>query len=392
MLSYDSKFLTKEVMNIRHWNKLWLILVLSAFCLHGAAAAAWADNNPAPATGAGITIDHPDVDTGQAAGNPDEENIDPTGKIAPTENELIASLLTSSPHYQEMLLERYSRRIIALREKASSEGKVADLGAIATQSVRWVSLNLDLKDYTNVLPVSQPSDLLVVVNKFRKLSSAYVPGNLIKVAANYATRTGFLLRSDAYGQFKKMHADAARAGLKIRINSAYRSYAMQNGIYNDFAKRLGLASAKTRAALPGHSEHQTGLAVDLSGSHSSFAKSKEYKWLLANAHRYGFIRRYTAENAYITRYVDEPWHWRYVGVAAATAMRKQGTGSLEEYALRLVEEKYQLAASQAVATATTTNPASSAASNPSGDIPAPATEGTPEILSGAAIILLDNAQ
>jgi LAS superfamily LD-carboxypeptidase LdcB len=363
------------MVEIRRWTIILLGLIIYVFCLHGANTTAWADIKAISTTEAGISIAQPDD-------NPEAPLLE-----YPAESEIIASLLATNPLYEEGLLERYQRRILTLQKEAANG--VADLSTITAQSVRWVSLNLDLAEYTVVLPVSQPDNLLAVVNKFRKLDSAYIPRNLTKVATSYATRTGFLLRGDAYGQFKKMHTDATRAGLKIRINSAYRSYSMQNGIYNDFALRLGLTKAMTRAALPGHSEHQTGLAVDLAGSHSSFVKSKEYKWLLANAHRYGFIRRYTADNAKITRYVDEPWHWRYVGVAAATAMKKRGIKSLEEYALQLVEEKHQLAVSQALASTATTSPALTEdnAGNPSENISNSSSGAAIEITSGPAVTI-----
>ncbi len=235
------------------------------------------------------------------------------------------------PHYNPAKQERYQAAITRLTDEASPENTSYAAAALAATALRYVNLNLDLAEYTQTEPAPKPHSTLVLVNKFCHLEKSFVPDDLVKVTSKYAARTGMKLQRETYRAYRVMNEAAGKAGMKLRITSAYRSFTEQNAIYNSFAKRYGTNAAKTRAALPGYSEHQTGLAVDLSGSHSSFGKSREYQWLLQNAHRYGFICRYTADNAYLTRYIDEPWHWRYVGIQAATEIHEQQVGSLEEY-------------------------------------------------------------
>ena len=81
---------------------------------------------------------------------------------------------------------------------------------------------------------------------------------------------------------------------------------------------------------PGTSEHNLGLAMDICNTYDSFANGEEYAWLVENAHKYGFILRYTAEKQEITGIVPEPWHWRFVGVEYAEKIKESGL-CLEEY-------------------------------------------------------------
>ncbi|HAM64074.1 MAG TPA: hypothetical protein DCP62_10685 [Erysipelotrichaceae bacterium] len=109
-------------------------------------------------------------------------------------------------------------------------------------------------------------------------------------------------------------------GLHPKVTSSYRSYATQNTLYNRYVANDGKAEADTYSARPGHSEHQTGLAVDIitsTSSLSTFKNTKEYQWLMENAEDYGFILRYAESKQTITGYISEPWHWRYVGIETA---------------------------------------------------------------------------
>lgn len=133
-----------------------------------------------------------------------------------------------------------------------------------------------------------------------------------------------------------MVAAAKSQGVTLSILSAYRSYSYQSTLYNNYVKRDGKAAADRYSARPGHSEHQTGLAFDFGGTttkhnfESSYADTKEGKWLAANAQKYGFILRYPKGKEHITGYMFEPWHFRYVGSGEAPKIKSTGK-TLEEY-------------------------------------------------------------
>lgn len=130
--------------------------------------------------------------------------------------------------------------------------------------------------------------------------------------------------------------DAEEAGHLLYALSGYRSYQRQQAIYSSYIQQLGEAAANKISAPPGHSEHQTGLAMDITSEGVNFTLSEDFGstpeglWIAKNAHRYGFIIRYQKGMEGITGYSYEPWHLRYVGVEAATAVYEQGI-TLEDY-------------------------------------------------------------
>jgi D-alanyl-D-alanine carboxypeptidase len=135
-----------------------------------------------------------------------------------------------------------------------------------------------------------------------------------------------------------MVKDAAAGGVKFNLQSGYRSYSFQVNLYNGYVKQQGQATADRQSARPGYSEHQTGLAADLGGVTQPacnvaqcFAKTPEGAWLAANAHTYGFIVRYGADDEETTGYDYEPWHIRYVGIELAAEMHRKGIQTLEEF-------------------------------------------------------------
>ena len=133
-----------------------------------------------------------------------------------------------------------------------------------------------------------------------------------------------------------MFAAAADDGIYIWVVSGFRSYYTQASIFRNYAASDGEEAANRYSARPGQSEHQTGLAVDLDGSHggglsSAFANTPEYEWLCENAADYGFILRFLPDREWATGYIFEPWHFRYVGVELAHILADSGL-SVEEYA------------------------------------------------------------
>ena len=132
--------------------------------------------------------------------------------------------------------------------------------------------------------------------------------------------------------FNKMKSDASNEGIGLDYVSKFRSYSSQASIYNGYVTREGQASADTKSARPGHSEHQTGLAADINSLYQSWGATAEGQWLNNNCYKYGFIIRYPKGKESITGYMYEPWHIRYVGVELATKLYNNGNWiTLEEY-------------------------------------------------------------
>lgn len=159
-------------------------------------------------------------------------------------------------------------------------------------------------------------DGILIVNKTYNLPSSY----------------GTQLTDTTINSFNKMRSEASKLGLNLYISSGFRSYSLQNTIYNNYVNMDGKVNADTYSARAGHSEHQTGLAFDLNSINSSFADTQEGKWVNDNAYKYGFIIRYPKGKESITGYMYEPWHLRYVGTNLATKLYNSGNWiSLEEY-------------------------------------------------------------
>ncbi|MBR3767061.1 MAG: M15 family metallopeptidase [Clostridia bacterium] len=158
-------------------------------------------------------------------------------------------------------------------------------------------------------------DGILIVNKTYSLPENYNPGDLLPDCSN---------------AFRRMQNDATQNGLSIYISSGYRSYASQKSIYNRYVSRDGKYLADTYSARPGHSEHQTGLSIDLNTITRSFGNTAAGKWVAAHCHEYGFIIRYPEGKSHITGYCYEPWHLRYVGIDTASKIAASGL-CLEEY-------------------------------------------------------------
>ena len=181
----------------------------------------------------------------------------------------------------------------------------------------------------------EPADLskgdLILVNKFYYLDKDYVPEDMVIIESKYGVSQ--YLKKDVYNAYINMWNDAKANGLTLYINSPYRSYNTQYGLYHNYGKRDGYNLADTYSARPGYSEHQTGLAFDvtsLSTNFDTFGYSNEYNWLQEHAAEYGFILRYPKGKEYITGYQYESWHYRYVGVEAAKYI-KENNLTFEEY-------------------------------------------------------------
>ena len=192
------------------------------------------------------------------------------------------------------------------------------------------------KFYKNIKNVQNPDHIDTLVNKNNRLQKNFKPSDLVKLDLSCANENKFL-KEEAAIKFEKMCHDAKREGYKIIAVSGYRSYFYQQELYNYYVEHMGEKKALKASAKPGHSEHQTGLAVDITGSigtYNEFEETDEFKWMNENAYKYGFILRYPKGKENITGFKYEPWHYRYVGIKLATYLYEQ-QWTLEEYYKKL---------------------------------------------------------
>lgn len=183
----------------------------------------------------------------------------------------------------------------------------------------------DDEDRERALLEAEEKGLLILVNKVNPVDQDYKPDDLSEVKYYVPDRaeTTRYLRAEAAEAFHRLVEAAAEEGFEIRMTTAYRSYNFQKILFDNYVAREGEEKANTYSARPGESEHQTGLAVDVSSPivdwqlSNDYGNTEEGKWLADNAHRFGFILRFPKGKEDITGYQYEPWHLRYVGLAAA---------------------------------------------------------------------------
>lgn len=198
--------------------------------------------------------------------------------------------------------------------------------------INEVNIGIDKPFYSNAKQSININTNYVLVNKYNYLDKNYIPKNLKKI--DYTT-----LKEEAYKAFITMKKDAYSNNLNIVAISGYRSYNYQSKIYNNYVNIDGIEKANTYSAQPGFSEHQTGLAVDVSNStlpYTDFEKTKEYNWMINNSYKYGFILRYPKEKEYITGYTFESWHYRYVGIKISSYIKNNNI-TFDEYYSMFIE-------------------------------------------------------
>lgn len=175
---------------------------------------------------------------------------------------------------------------------------------------------------------------LILVNKKISLDASYEPTDLIKPNIPFLNSTAEeekYMKKESSKAIENLFEKAKEEGINIIGSSAYRSYEEQEKTYKHNIEVRGKKEAGKYAAVPGNSEHQTGLAIDVTNEDRWFDKStKEAQWLANNAHKFGFILRYPEGKEDITGYNYEPWHIRYVGKDVAQIIYKERI-TLEEY-------------------------------------------------------------
>ncbi|MFC6326933.1 M15 family metallopeptidase [Microbacterium koreense] len=186
--------------------------------------------------------------------------------------------------------------------------------------------------------LDDPDRSWVVINKDRPLEPIdHAPSGLV-APADTRSLDGGVLRADAAAALSAMAADARAAGAgDIAVGSAYRSYDTQVATYDYHVATKGQERADVVSARPGHSEHQSGLAVDVvpcsevCGTIDDLAATPQGAWVAENAWRYGWIVRYEDGGTDVTGYLPEPWHLRYIGVELAAEYHDGGWHTLEEF-------------------------------------------------------------
>lgn len=219
----------------------------------------------------------------------------------------------------------------------SKEPKLADLPFAPSPKEDTRTPSADSEPFNKSrYSLDDPASLWVVVNKGRKLPVSYVPADLTAPAVRIRSGNDAKLRAEAARALEQMFTAAKGQGMTLMVTSAYRSYSYQQDVYSNYLKTQGQADTDATSARPGHSEHQTGLAVDISpGSRkceldTCFAQTPEGAWTAKNAHTYGFIIRYPESMQELTGYSFEPWHLRYVGPELAQQISSEGK-TLEQF-------------------------------------------------------------
>lgn len=169
--------------------------------------------------------------------------------------------------------------------------------------------------------VTNPNDILVLTNKDRNLPKDYEPEDLVAPDIPFVFKDSPVrfMRQVAAENLEELFKVGSESGFKFYGRSGYRSYDIQTSLFNRYVEANGIEEANKFSAKPGQSEHQTGLAMDVTSEvvnnqlTQSFGETADGKWLASNAHKFGFIIRFPKGKEDITGYQYEPWHLRYVG-------------------------------------------------------------------------------
>ncbi len=175
---------------------------------------------------------------------------------------------------------------------------------------------------------NNPNEVNIFVNKKNPLNPIdFKPQDLVSY-------DGYLISSKIFNNLSALLNSARAANKPLNLYSTFRSYSNQVVVYNHWVRVNGSQEAADLvSARPRYSEHQTGFAIDFSYGSCSldcFTGTEQYAWLKDNAHKFGFIERYPEGFETITGYSAESWHWRYIGVQAATDMVNRGVKTLEQ--------------------------------------------------------------
>ena len=231
----------------------------------------------------------------------------------------------------EFFNDKYLYRYVSYKEEHTEMPNI--------QIIKNVNMQLDLKQYEKVEPAKNLNTEKILVNKHYYVGKEYVPSNLETISTRFALSNMKMVKT-AKEAFEEMASAAKKEKLNIVAMSCYRSYDYQVNLYNKYVKADGKEEADTYSGRPGHSEHQTGLAVDVYNgktNYTNFEKTKEFTWMQQHAHEYGFILRFPKSKESETGYVYESWHYRYVGKDIAKYIKEHDI-SFEEYYATIIKD------------------------------------------------------
>ena len=210
------------------------------------------------------------------------------------------------------------------------------------QIIIYVNAGLDFPFYTNITFSPFLNSIYLIANKHYALDKNYVPSNLVSLNSKYNLGKNNQLVKEAKEAFENLCQAAEKQGYHIRAISGYRSYEYQKQLYDKYVAQDGIEKADSYSARPGHSDHQTGLAVDVSNEsvpYTSFETTNEFRWMQKNAYLYGFILRFPQGKEKITGYQYESWHYRYVGIDIATYIQENKVTFEEYYEMFIAKKK-----------------------------------------------------
>lgn len=202
------------------------------------------------------------------------------------------------------------------------------------ETMRGLEKNLTLTMIVVALRKSGTMDETILVNRDNPIPSDY-QASIETVSIQVEENFWVALEKETAEKYLQLKRHLASLGIRVEVLSGYRYQETQQRIWNESIAAHGEAQTERYVAKPGFSEHQTGLALDLSLYDAQGDKVKDddieaYAELFPHLHTFGFILRYPAEKEHVTGYPFEPWHIRYVGVEAANQMYDNGW-TLEEY-------------------------------------------------------------
>lgn len=221
----------------------------------------------------------------------------------------------------ETVTETPAQSVIDYTPSTATAGTPASTAVLPADAPTQYDYNYGPAPTVYNIPGIKYIDNVLIANKSYSLPADFYPD----------------LDQTCLSQFYKLQNDASAVGLNIYLSSGFRSYETQDYIYNDYVARDGQEQADTYSARPGHSEHQTGLAIDVNQIDDTFIGTPEAIWLEANCYKYGFILRYPQSKQDITGYKYESWHIRYVGTDTSYKMHAKAAEmgdpylTLEEY-------------------------------------------------------------
>ena len=210
-----------------------------------------------------------------------------------------------------------------------------------TEIIATINTHQEENAYEETKESDTTKNILININKYYKVNEDYEPSEITNINLQYAYANNKLAKvaNDAY---IAMWNAAKESDLKLIVNTSYRTYKSQETMYENTKAASGTRAADNQVARPGHSDHQSGLSIDVfeinSQTMATFKDSPAYVWLKENAYKYGFIERYPEGKEYITGFTYEPWHWRYVGEEAAKKIQEENI-TFDEYYAYYVENQ-----------------------------------------------------